>query len=106
MTTVASDVDELERLAAAVDAADAAIANLILQRTRLERQRQSCQVAAGGPRITHRREIELFQTFHCLGASGSTVATELIRLARSPRQPGVAWHDLTLPEQQRGGPRS
>lgn len=66
-----------------VDALDAQVIVLLQQRLELSRRIQALRVAGGGPRVQHAREAEVLRAWQDgLGASGATIALEVLALCR------------------------
>ncbi|GAB2981105.1 chorismate mutase [Amycolatopsis acidiphila] len=66
-----------------IDALDSEIVRLILRRTEVSRRVGRARREAGGPRVVHKRELEIFARYsQSLGKEGNELADILLRLGR------------------------
>jgi chorismate mutase len=77
---VLNDVDS-DR--ARIDEIDAAITQLVRERTAVSRRIQATRLAAGGPRVVSAREVEVVGRWRSeLGGPGRAIAMALLELGR------------------------
>jgi chorismate mutase len=75
--------DPIPTLRHQIDALDAAIAQLILERAQLSRRIQTARLEAGGTRVALGRERVIHQRYRAaLGSTGSAVAEAVLRVCR------------------------
>jgi chorismate mutase len=75
--------DPIPTLRHQIDALDAAIACLILERAQLSRRIQAARLDAGGTRVALGRERAIHQRYRdALGSTGSAVAEAVLRVCR------------------------
>jgi chorismate mutase len=68
---------------ARIDQIDAAIAELVHERTAVSRRIQATRLAAGGPRVVSAREVEVVGRWRNeLGGPGRAIAMALLELGR------------------------
>jgi chorismate mutase len=78
--------DPIPTLRHQIDALDAAIAQLIVERAQLSRRVQAARLDAGGTRVALGRERAIHQRYRAaLGNSGSAVAESILRACRGTR---------------------
>lgn len=73
---------EIDALRQEIDQLDAAILAAVKRRTEVSRAIGQTRMAAGGPRLVHRREMKVLERFSELGQEGHTLAMLLLRLGR------------------------
>jgi chorismate mutase len=84
-TEPTSNADPIAGLRARIDAVDAELIRLWLERAELSRQVGAARVAAGGTRLVLAREQQIVDKFRAaLGASGAPLAMLLLRAGRGP----------------------
>ena len=75
--------DPIPTLRHQIDALDAAIAQLIVERTQLSRRVQAARLNAGGTRVALGRERAIRQRYRAaLGSAGGAVAESILRVCR------------------------
>jgi len=78
--------DPIPTLRHQIDALDAAIAQLIVERAQLSRRVQAARLEAGGARVALGRERAVHQRYRAaLGSAGSAVAESILRVCRGTR---------------------
>lgn len=84
-TTPGDPQGPIPALRARIDAIDAEIIRLWLERAATSREVGSARLAFGGTRITLARELEILRRFRdALGADGTQLALLILRAGRGP----------------------
>jgi len=79
----APQISDVESGRARIDEIDAAITQLVRERTAVSRRIQATRLAGGGPRVVSAREVEVVGRWRTeLGAPGRTIAMALLELGR------------------------
>ncbi|MGI5127499.1 chorismate mutase [Pseudonocardia sp. CA-107938] len=74
--------EEIPALRMEIDRLDAAILDLIKQRTAVSQRIGRARMASGGPRIVYSREMAVLNRFADLGEAGRELGMLLLRLGR------------------------
>ena len=80
--TAAVDSTDIDSLRVEIDELDAQILQLVRRRSEVSRRIGAARIAAGGPKIVHRREMAVLDRYRELGQEGRELALLLLRLGR------------------------
>ena len=79
---VPADQDGIDTLRGQIDAIDAELVRLILQRTAISHAIGAARQTLGGPRIVYSREMAILERFRPLGPAGTDLGMLLLAMGR------------------------